>query len=211
MKQINLLPWREQLRETQKQQFIKALVISACSALVILILMHLTIAAKIDSQGYLNSMLQIQVSLLDEKTKEIKGLEKEKSEIITRMDLIRDLQANRPLVVHIFDELVRVIPDGVFLTDVKREDNKITLTGKAESNTRISMLMRNIEASQWIKQPVLSEIKTNPDQRPYTNDFTLELESVGTSIDLNAIDLSGAKNSKKVKKPDSSQPNNLAK
>lgn len=173
MKQINLLPWREQLRETQKRLFLQALGASFILALIIIFFTHFIYSMRISSQEYRNDLFKQQIAMLDAKSKEVKEVQKQKTQLISRMGIIRDLQANRPLVVHIFDELARVVPDGVFFVSLKREGDTIIVVGKAESNTRVSLLMRNIESSKWLQQPVLSEIKMNPNAIPYDNDFTL--------------------------------------
>jgi type IV pilus assembly protein PilN len=175
MTHINLLPWRATLQEERKKQFIALTVLVASVSILMLIIMHLLIASQIEYQRSINSLLTQAVSQLDVKIKEVKDLQAQKGRLIAHMNIIDGLQSNRPQVVHVFDELVRIVPSSVYLMNAKREGDAVTLVGKAESNTAISTLMRNIEKSAWLNKPTLSEITTDPAQVPYSNNFTLQL------------------------------------
>jgi type IV pilus assembly protein PilN len=175
MTHINLLPWRASLQEERKKQFIAFVVLAAAASLLMVIIMHTLIAGQIEYQRSVNSLLTQAISQLDVKIKEVKDLQEQKARLIAHMNIIDGLQTNRPQVVHVFDELVRIAPSSVYLLSAKREGETITLTGRAESNTAISTLMRNIEKSAWLSSPTLSEITTDPAQVPYSNNFTLQL------------------------------------
>lgn len=175
MPHINLLPWRAQQQEERRKQFIALMVLAAAASFLIVVLIHMLIANQINYQRNINELLTQAISQLDAQIKEVKDLQAEKAKLIAHMNVIEELQANRPQVVHVFDELVRVVPNGVYLVTAKREGDAVTLTGQAESNTEISNLMRNVENSQWLSQPTLSQITTDPLHVPYSNDFTLQL------------------------------------
>lgn len=175
MTQINLLPWREKLREEKKRYFFVALGISVLGAIVIMIFTHIIIEHNIQSQQQRVELLNSEIKVLNQQIAEIKGLKKEKSALISRMKIIQALQANRPLVVHLFDEMVKILPRGVFLTKVVRKADEVTLVGQAESNTNVSDLMRNIEASKWLRTPQLSEIKKQSDSGEILSEFNLQM------------------------------------
>lgn len=176
MTTINLLPWREKRREEKKRQFFGLIAASGLAMLLLLVVIHITLMSKVSFQKNNNAYLQTQVEEIDEQLKKISGLQKEKSQLLARMDIIHELQTKRPQVVHLFDELPRIIPNGIYLTNITRQENMIDLTGKAESNTLVSGLMRNIDASLWLTKPELQEIKTDAQFAPFINSFTLQLE-----------------------------------
>ena len=173
---INLLPWREELRGERTRQFFFVLGGAAIISVALLLGVHLYFATKIRQQRGVNEYLQQHITLLDAQINEIKTIQAEKKALIERMDLIQQLQMNRPLVVHLFDEMVRILPNGVYVTSIKREGDTITITGKAESNTRVSELMRNIEKSEWLRNPVLTEIKSTDEENERVRDFQLILQ-----------------------------------
>lgn len=176
MTQINLLPWRVQLREQRKVEFFT--ILSVCLALTffILVIMHSIMRADINRQTQRNDRLKQEITLLDKKIIALRDLQQQKDRLITRMSIIQTLQVNRPLIVHAFDELVRLLPEGVYLTNIKRSGQVIILTGRAQSNTRVSTFMRNIENSQWLAQPILQEIKQDEKLSSFTNTFVLQLQ-----------------------------------
>ena len=175
MAKINLLPWRERLLEERKRQFCVGLVGSVILALVLMIFVHITVGHQINSQIDRNEFLTHQISLLEIKIREIKTLEKTKAALLARMGIIQELQTNRTLVVHMFDELVNILPRGIHLTHIQRKGSTVTLLGKTESNANVSDLMRNIMKSKWLANPVLVDIKAVPDDPQPSNDFTLSL------------------------------------
>lgn len=158
---INLLPWREELKVEHQREFFTLLGLAVGFAVGLMLCIHMLVAKQITNQNNDNDYLKHQISLLDQQISEIQELEKEKRQLLARMDIIQQLQKSRPQIVRLFDGLVRIVPDGLYLTSVSRTGNKVLLDGKAESNTRVSTFMRNIESSGWLKSPLLSLIQTD--------------------------------------------------
>jgi len=150
MAHINLLPWRETLRKKRQQQF--GLAAAGMIAVTVLLLLgaHLQIQGMIDYQNKRNAFLTNEIAELDRKIAEIKALEKTKAQLLTRMDIIQQLQSSRPEIVRLFDELVMTLPEGVFLTQVTQEGRGVELKGRAQSNARVSSYMRRVDASDWL-------------------------------------------------------------
>jgi len=160
MAQINLLPWREELRQEQTKQFISMLILALALTGSLIVLVHMNVAAMIDHQNTRNNILSNEIKQLDEQLKKIKGLEDTKEKLLSRMEIIQDLQQKRPQIVHLFDEIVRTIPEGLHIDEIKQEGASITISGVAESNGRVSAYMRNIDASEWMKDPRLKVIES---------------------------------------------------
>ena len=174
MTDINLLPWREQKREQGKKQFITYLSVGAISAIVIVLLINYYATYLVGMQEHRNQRLKDEITQLERKIKEISDIKKLREALIARMNIVQDLQATRTLTVRLLDEIIRILPEGVYLYQVERVGDKVTLLGYAESNTNISKLMRSIESSVWIKDPVLTEIKkTTGIKLFYENEFKL--------------------------------------
>ena len=174
MTEINLLPWRELKREREKKRFSIYLVMALVVAAAIVFLVNLYAQELIDRQTDRNQMLQNEIALLDKQIKSIAEIKKLRQALVARMEIVQNLQATRSLIVHLLDELVKIMPDGVYLTSVERSVDKVTLLGYAESNTNISQLMRNIQHNRWIQDPELTEIKkTNEDKPDVVNQFKL--------------------------------------
>ena len=173
MARINLLPWREELRAERKRQFIGFLILAAIIGLLVSLLVHLSFESKISSQQSRNSYLSTEITQLDTKIREIEKLEQQREELLNRMQIVQSLQQSRPLVVRLFDELVRQIPTGVYLTEFTRKDLKLDIKGKSESTPRISAFMRNIEKSQWLVRPDVSSIKADNKGSITTTSFSM--------------------------------------
>lgn len=178
MSRINLLPWREQERKQKQQEFFISAGVVAAIAAVIIGLVHLYHVQLIDAQELRNDYLNNQIAVLDKKIKEIQQLEKEKQRLLDRMRAIEQLQRNRPLIVRFFDELVASLPEGVSVTQVTQDDNRITINGEAESNARVSSFMRNLESSQWLKDPKLDVIQAMSAAGTRISRFTLRFQQV---------------------------------
>ncbi|HSQ06765.1 MAG TPA: PilN domain-containing protein [Chromatiaceae bacterium] len=163
MARINLLPWREAERKRRQQEFAVAAGFSLGVAVLLALATHWHVEGLIEAQRGRNQFLQTEIAALDVKIKKIKDLETTKANLIARMNIIQQLQESRPGVVHLFDELVVTIPDGVYLTRVEQSGRSVIVDGQAQSNARVSALMRNIEASAWIGSPSLQLIE-NKDQ-----------------------------------------------
>jgi len=175
MAKINLLPWREERREQMRQEFFVMLGMAAGAALLVALVFHLVLSSAIDAQNDRNEYLKRNIADLDKKLVEIRELGKRRSELIDRMKVIQDLQGNRPVIVRIFDELVRTMPDGVYYRNVTRSGNTITIAGTAESNNRVSSLMRKLDASDWFTNPNLKGVRENEKFGEQGNDFDLSV------------------------------------
>ena len=175
MARVNLLPWREELRKQKRTEFFSVLGVCAAIALGVWLAVHLHYVELIKQQEARNAFLAKQIKLLDKKIKEIKELEKEKENLIARMKAIETLQTSRPIIVHLFDELVSTLPEGVHLQQVSQNKKKVTVKGVAQSNARVSNYMRNIESSEWVDKPKLSIIETKTKNRQRFADFTMTM------------------------------------
>jgi len=160
MAKINLLPWREELRAQKKQDFITAIGVAVLFTAVIFAGVHMYIDGLKAYQEQRNKIIQDEIAVLDIKIAKIKTIEEQKSKLLTKIELIQKLQESRPQIVHLFDELPRVTPDGVFLTKFTQMGEALTFEGKSQSNARVSAFMRAIEASVWLKIPKLDVIHT---------------------------------------------------
>lgn len=174
---INLLPWREELKEQRKREFLFYIGFGASLTVGIMLAVHLFISKQISFQHDLNNMLKSEITVLDQKINEIKGLQKEKEQLLARMEIIQQLQTNRPHVVRLFDVIVRTVPEGLYLTSLTRTGTRILVDGKAESNTRVSSFMRNIDSSAWLNSPILSLIQAD-DKEPNENYIGFNLQAV---------------------------------
>jgi type IV pilus assembly protein PilN len=159
---INLLPHREQKRQARQRQFISLAASLVVLGLAIVALVHGVLSAQIDNQKDRNTLLKKEIAKLDEQIKEIDRLRDQIQAVLARKQVVETLQANRSEAVHLLDQLVRQLPDGIYLKSVKQAGPKVTVSGYAQSNARVSTLMRNIEASPWLGQPELVEIKLVP-------------------------------------------------
>lgn len=160
MAKINLLPWREEKRAEQTRQFVTMLGLSAFMTAAILLLVHVNIAGQISHQEFRNGILDKEIIRLDLALKEIRDLENTKQELLSRMEVIQSLQRRRPQVVHLFDEFVRTLPEGIHLTKITQRGKDLIINGIAESNGRVSAYMRNIDASDWMATPKLTVIES---------------------------------------------------
>ena len=158
MPHINLLPWRDELRKRREKEFIITAVIAALLMGAVVLGVHLHYESRIAYQNQRNTFIETEITALDKKIKEIENLKKERDSLIARTQVIQDLQAGRPEIVHVFDELVTTLPDGVFYTKVAQKGRGINLHGVAQSNARVSSLMRSLDTSTWFENPSLVEI-----------------------------------------------------
>jgi len=175
MPRINLLPWRDELRTERRNQFFAAMGAAAAVAALLILVGNLTFGSFIGHQQDRNQLLQSEIDLLNIKIKEILDLEDHKERLLARMEIIEQLQRSRPSIVHIFEELVTALPDGVFLTKIKQNNTRLEIVGTAESNTRVSALMRNIDKSEWLSSPDLEvvEVKTATGSGRRASEFTV--------------------------------------
>jgi len=160
MAHINLLPWREEHRQEQTRQFATVTALSLLLTGAAIFMVHASFNNQIEHQKFRNKMLQDEIMLLDASLKQIDALEETKDQLLSRMDVIQSLQQRRPQIVHLFDDFVRTVPEGIFLTEIKQKGDELTIEGIAESNGRVSAYMRNIDASDWMATPKLKVIET---------------------------------------------------
>ncbi|TBU97036.1 type 4a pilus biogenesis protein PilN [Phytopseudomonas dryadis] len=159
MARINLLPWREQLREERKQRFLVSLAGLLVVAAGLVFLGDQYLNGAISNQQARNDFVRKEIAVLDARIAEISELRTRRQQLLERMKIIQDLQGNRPIIGRVFDQLVRTLPDGVYFTAVKMTGKNIAIVGAAESNNRVSNLMRNMDASDWLQAPNLTEVK----------------------------------------------------
>jgi type IV pilus assembly protein PilN len=187
MARINLLPWRAERRKVRQKEFGLMLALAALAGLVLWFLVNTYYNNQISGQEARNGYLQDQITQVDGKIKEIEELDKQKARLLARKEVIEQLQANRSQMVHLFDSLVRTIPDGVILTSIKQEGEKLTLEGRSQSNARVSTYMRNLEGSGWMTRPELSIIEARGMVKglPYAFSLTVTLANPNAARDEN--------------------------
>ena len=178
MARINLLPWREELRKEKQKEFGVRIGGFALAAAVVVGVVHIYHVNLIAYQQERNKFLDVKIADLDKKIKEIEALEKEKQRLIDRIRAIEGLQSNRPLIVRFFDELIASLPEGVSITKVQQQGDGITINGEAQSNARVSSFMRNLETSQWLKDPQLDIIQSKDASGTHISSFTLRFKQV---------------------------------
>lgn len=181
MAHINLLPWRERLREERKREFFTILVGVVIISAGLVFLVDRYFAREINTQVARNDFVSNEIAVLDERVAEINQLRQQKEDIQARMNVITDLQGTRPVIVRIFDEIVKTLPDGVFYTTLERAEDTISIEGIAESYARISELMRRLDDSEWFAGLELSDIAqadaaSNSISQAFTFSLTLILE-----------------------------------
>jgi type IV pilus assembly protein PilN len=174
MPRINLLPHREAKRKERKLKFFGAMGGAVACALLTTGGVYVIYTGMIDAQDSRNEMLQQQIKILDRQIEEINNLEQTKRQFINRMQIIEKLQRSRPEIVHLFDQIVKTLPDGVYLTGVTQTGEHLKFTGVAQSSTRVSAFMRNIDSSQWMKNPTLEVIQSS--SGAFGSSFTLDAE-----------------------------------
>ena len=176
MSSINLLPWRDELRRERKRAFLGYLAIAALLGVLVLALWIHLIGLRIETQQARNALLNREIAAMDAQVKEIRELKKRREQVLARMRVIQELQANRPDIVRVFDELVRVIPPGVYLESLSRQGDNITMVGYAESNNRISSFMRAMESSVKFQEPNLIQVTADHRLGEQGNRFDLRVK-----------------------------------
>lgn len=175
MAKINLLPWRDELRKQKKQDFIIAIGLSILGTIGILIGVHFYIEGLKEYQEARNRKLQAEIVILDKKIAEIKAIEEKKNKLLEKINVIQKLQESRPEIVHLFDEIPKTTPDGIFLTKFFQTGELLTFQGKTESNARVSAFMRAIDASLWLNTPKITVIQTSQGKTnsEHSSEFTM--------------------------------------
>src|SRR6202167_5893285 len=163
MPRINLLPWREQERKIRRREF----TVAACGAIVAAAVFvgggKLVYSSWTDSQTEKNNLLKKEIVKLDAQIADIQDLETRKQRLVARMEIIEKLQRKRPEIVHLFDEIGKTVPDGIYLTQIKQTGNKLNIHGVAQASTRVATLMRTIDSSVWMNNRVLQVVESAKD------------------------------------------------
>ena len=183
MPRINLLPWREELRQKRKKDFLLALVGAVLVGGLLSYGAKLTVKGWISGQSNRNNILRTEITQLDLQIEEINALDAQKSRLLARMEIIDQLQRSRPEVVHLFDELVETLPEGVYLTQVNQTNTRVEIVGSAQSSTRVSAIMRNIDNSDWLRDPQLEIVETVDADVGRNAQFTVYAQQIGMDED----------------------------
>jgi type IV pilus assembly protein PilN len=189
MPRINLLPWRDEERKERKLKFLVALGGSAVAACLVAFVGYLLMDSMVSAQDARNEKLKGEIAELDKQIEKINSLEADKARFIARMEVIEKLQRSRPEIVHIFDEIAKQLPDGVYLTQITQTGTRLKFEGVAQSSTRVSSFMRNIDGSSYLKNPELDIVETKSN------------ETVGARFVLFADQIGGAEEDTNAKKP----------
>jgi len=191
MARINLLPWREEKRRLRQRQFTVVLIVVGVASAFVSGLIYLGYDTAIANQNQRNKYLTDQIAFEDTQITKIKDLQDRKQRLLARMQIIEQLQASRPIEVHLFDQLVKTLPQGVYLTSVAQNGDNLTLTGVAESSARVSTYLRNIDASPWLGAPNLVVVQKDPN-RNGAQIFTVTAKVMDKAAQQKAADAGGA-------------------
>lgn len=175
MARINLLPWRAERRKQRQREFYGMLGFAAVAGVLLSLLCWFYYDRQISGQNERNAFLEAEIAKVQEQNKEIERLDRQKDRLLARKKVIEELQGKRSQMVHLFDSLVRTIPDGVVLTALKQEGDILTLEGRTQSNARVSTYMRNLESSGWMSNPELSVIEAKAQ------------EASGSAVDIKSL------------------------
>lgn len=173
MIRINLLPHREEKRKAKRQQFYGLLGLVSILALLVAFLVYTIIDGYVSAQNAKNDFLKKEIAVLDKQIDQIKRLKEQTQALLARKQIIESLQRDRAEAVHLLSEVVKQMPEGIYIRSLKQDGTKISLIGYAQSNARVSTLMRNIEASQWLERPQLIEIKAVTVDKRRLNEFSM--------------------------------------
>lgn len=173
MAKINLRPWREELRAEKQKQFVVMILGAAIIAGGLAFLWKGEMDSRIAYQESRNAYIETAAKQLDKQIKEIEDLKRKRDELLARMQVIQDLQGKRPVIVRVFDELVRTLPDGLFYAELSKREDRLSIVGMSESNSRIASLMRRFEDSEWFTKPTLSNVASAENRRAGYSQFNL--------------------------------------
>lgn len=176
MARINLLPWRAERRKARQKEFAVMLGLAALGGVLASFLIVSYYSGRISNQSARNQFLTGEITKVDAQIKEIEELDRKKGKLLARKQVIEQLQANRSQMVHLFDSLVRTIPDGVALTTIKQEGDILTLGGRSQSNARVSTYLRNLESSGWMSNPELNVIEAKAGNPGLPYEFNLKVK-----------------------------------
>lgn len=181
MPRINLLPWREAERQKRQRDFMVAIAGAFVGGIIVAGFINFVFVGRIEYQEERNARLEAEIELLNKDIAEIEGLERQKERLLARMDIIEQLQSSRPEIVHLFDEFTRQIPEGVYLTAMKQTGAAVQVTGIAQSSTRVSALMRQIDASDWLTDPGVVKVETTNQGPGRKAGFVVTLKQIKAS------------------------------
>ena len=185
MARINLLPWREAERKKRQQEFGLLVLAGVLITVVALVAAHMQIESMIQAQNQRNAYLEREIAVVERQISEIRDLGKTKASLLARMNIIQELQSSRPQIVHLFDEVVTTLPDGVFLDRIEQSGTKVVMVGQAQSNARVSSFMRNIEDSVWLGQPRLDFIESKEATGTGLSHFKLTASQISQTTEEN--------------------------
>ncbi len=186
MPRINLLPWREELRAKRRTQFYAAIGGAFAGALLVVLIANTTYNAIIGQQRERNDFLRDEITALDRRIEEILGLEEQKERLLARMEIIEQLQRSRPEIVHLFDEITRQMPEGVYLNGMQQQGSSVELKGVAQSSTRVSALMRQTDQSAWLTDPSVTKVETTEQGPARQAEFVVTLKQTSPMADEEA-------------------------
>ncbi len=178
MPRINLLPWREAERKKRQRDFMVAMSGSFVAGLLVIAVTNLAFSQMIGHQSDRNNRLESEIFELEKSISEIDGLERQKERLLARMEIIEQLQRSRPEIVHLFDEVARLLPEGVYLSGMKQTGAAVEIKGVAQSSTRVSALMRQIDSSTWLRDPDVVKVETTESGPGRKAEFVLKLTQI---------------------------------
>ena len=184
MPRINLLPWREEERKRRQREFGVAMAAAVVAGVAVVMLTMFAYSQMIENQQARNQRLEEEIAVLQIKIEKIDGLERQKERLLARMEIIDQLQKSRPEIVHLFDEVARELPDGVYLTGIKQTGSRIEIRGVAQSSTRVSALMRQFDASEWLADPEVQRVETTQSGASRQAEFIVYVKQVGVGEDM---------------------------
>ena len=188
MAKINLLPWREAFRTEKQKEFLSLVVVVLVVAVLVAFGWDRVVSNQIESQNSRNQLLNTEIAKLDKQVAEIKELKARRQDLLDRMQVIQELQGNRPEIVKIYDEFVRAVPDGVYFTKMIRKDSQISLVGYAESNNRVSSLMRRLDASYKFSEPNLTKVQDSDVLGEDGSQFEMRVKIIKAPVDSVSTD-----------------------
>lgn len=175
MANINLLPWRAERRKKRQQEFYGVIALVLMAAGFILFSVHGYYSDAIDNQNRRNNFITTETKVLDAKIAEIRALRETRQQLIERMELIQALQGNRPIIVRVFDEMVRAVPEDLYFSAVSIKGVEVNIKGMAKSNNRVAALMRNFDQSEWFAEPALVKVQAKGEG---ANEFEITMKRV---------------------------------
>lgn len=184
MPRINLLPWREAERKKRQQEFMIALAGAVVAASGVIVLTWLAFVSMIDDQTRRNQRLETEIAELEKSIEEIDSLERQKERLLARMEIIEQLQRSRPEVVHLFDEITKQMPEGVYLNGMTQQGTAVELKGVAQSSTRVSALMRQTDQSEWLTDPSVTKVETTESGPARQSEFVVTLKQTSPESEL---------------------------